>query len=129
MSDIDNKLKEITEIEQILHKKIDDDVKQEEEIDEIAKYTAQQLSLNPMVPFSINGRDFLVVAAMYNNSAGERCIQLVAREKNTILTPNAKVIKANMVLDTNYTKEENLIVGIKALLGHITGCIKPEVLE
>ena len=116
-------------MEQKLHKQIDDEVKREEEIDEIAQYTARQLAVNPMVPFSIDNRDFLLVAAMYNDNVGNRCIQLVAREKTAILTPNAKIIKANMELDINYTKEENLVVGIKALLGHITGCIKPEVLD
>lgn len=129
MSSTDDKLKEIMEMEQKLHKQIDDEVKREEEINEIAIYTAKKLQYAPMVPFSIDGRDFVLVVANYNNARGMRCMQLVAREKTIIETPTAKIIKADLEIDTNYTLEENLVVGIKALLGHITGCIKPEVLE
>ena len=111
-------------MEQKLHKQIDDEVKREEEIDEIAQYTARQLAVNPMVPFSIDNRDFLLVAAMYNDNVGNRCIQLVAREKTAILTPNAKIIKANMdirILIDNKLGNAKLIIneGLKLLRAHI----------
>lgn len=126
---IEKELKKFDEAEKALTKQIDDEIALEEEIQEVAAYTAKALENKPMVPFSIQGRDFIVVAAMHDGPKGERMIQLVAREKLAIISPQAKIIKADLVIDTNYTKEENLVAGIKAILGHITGHIKPEVLE
>lgn len=126
---IQEELKKFDEAEKALTKQIDDEVALEEEIQEVALYTAKTLANNPMAPFTIQNRDFIVVAATHTGAKGEPMIQLVAREKLAILTPDAKIIKADLTIDTNYTKEENLIAGIKAILGHITGCIKPEVLD
>nr|DAV25169.1 MAG TPA: hypothetical protein [Caudoviricetes sp.] len=126
---INEELKKFDEAEKALTKQIDDEVALEEEIQEVALYTAKALANSPMVPFTIQNRDFIVVAATHKGPKGEPMIQLVAREKLAIVTPEAKIIKADLIIDTNFTKEENLIAGIKAILGHITGCIKPEVLE
>lgn len=125
---MNEELKKINEAEKALHKQIDDEVALEEEIQEVALYTAKALENNPMAPFTIQNRDFILVAATHAGNKGEKKIQLVAREKLAIMTPDAKIIKADLTIDTNYTKEENLTAGIKAILGHITGCIKPEVL-
>lgn len=115
--------------EKALHKQIDDEVALENEIQEVAKYTARQLSSKPMAFMSIQKRDFVVLAVNQFDAQGRRCIQVVAREKTLIDTINATIIKADLVVDTNYTMEENLLACIKALLGHITGHIKPEALE
>lgn len=121
-------LKLINTIEENLHKKIDDQVKLEEEIEEVAKYTAHNLINNPMTAMTIQNRDFILVMTEHRTNE-DRLIQIAAREKNAILTPMATIIKADFVIDTNYSKEENLIAGVKAILGHITGYIKPETLD
>ena len=121
-------LKLINTIEENLHKKIDDQVKLEEEIEEVAKYTAHNLVNNHMTAMTIQNRDFILVMTEHKNNE-DRLIQIAAREKNAILTPMATVIKADFIIDTNYSKEENLIAGVKAILGHITGYIKPETLD
>lgn len=126
--DLQKELKHIEEAEKALHKKIDDEVTLEKEIDEVAKFTAKQLANKPMVPFSIQGEDYFIIAAV-QNLGNVMKIELVARKVDKIVTPNSKVIRANLEVDPEYTKEENLIAGIKAILGHITGCIKPEVLD
>ena len=108
MSELDKKLKEIEKIEQKLHKQIDDEVKREDEINEIAQYTARQLSLNPMVPFSIDGREFLLVAAMYNDAKGNRCIQLVAREKTILATPT-RMVRLRMNRDVAYCSTAQML--------------------
>lgn len=126
---IKKELKRIEEAEKALRKQIDDEINLEQEIQEVSKHTAKLLSNNPMAPFSIQGRDFIVVAAVHTNEQNEQCIQLAAREKLRIDIATPTVIKADLVIDTNYTKEENLIGGLKALLGHITGHLKPEVLD
>lgn len=118
----------INKIEENLHKKIDDQVKLEEEIEEVAKYTAQKLINSPMTAMTIQNRDFILVMTEHRTNE-DRLIQIAAREKNAILTPMATVIKADFVIDTNYSKEENIIAGVKAILGHITGHIKPETLD
>lgn len=122
-------LKMIEKAEKALHKQIDSEISLEEEIQEVASYTARLLENKPMALFSIQGRDFAIVAATYTNDIGQSCIQLVAREKLKIEISTPTVIKADLVIDTNYTKEENLVAGIKAILGHVTGYIKPEVLD
>lgn len=126
--DLQKELKHIEEAEKALHKKIDDEVTLEKEIDEVAKFTAKQLANKPMVPFSIQGEDYFIIAAV-QNLGNVMKIELVARKVDKLVTPNSKVIRANLEVDPEYTKEENLIAGIKAILGHITGCIKPEVLD
>lgn len=126
--DLQKELKHLEEAEKALHKKIDDEVTLEKEIDEVAKFTAKQLANKPMVPFSIQGEDYFIIAAV-QNLGNVMKIELVARKVDKIVTPNSKVIRANLEVDPEYTKEENLIAGIKAILGHITGCIKPEVLD
>lgn len=118
----------INKIEENLHKKIDDQVKLEEEIEEVAKYTAHNLINNHMTAMTIQNRDFVLVMTEHRTNE-DRAIQIAAREKNAILTPMATIIKADFVIDTNYSKEENLIAGVKAILGHITGHIKPETLD
>lgn len=125
---LQKELKHIEEAEKALHKKIDDEVTLEKEIDEVAKFTAKQLANKPMVPFSIQGEDYFIIAAV-QNLGNVMKIELVARKVDKLVTPNSKVIRANLEVDPEYTKEENLIAGIKAILGHITGCIKPEVLD
>lgn len=122
-------LKAIEKAEKALHKKIDAEVSLEKEIHEVARYTAKALENKPMAPFSIQGRDFILVAAIYSNDIGEKCIQLVAREKLKVEVSTPTVIKADLVIDNRYSKEENLVAGIKAILGHVTGYIKPEVLD
>lgn len=122
-------LDHLDKAEKALIKKIDDEVALEEEIQEVSTFTAKCMLSKPIVPMSIQGRDFLVVSQQYKNESNELCINIVAREKTLIDIGNAKVIKADLVIDTNYTIEENLCVGVKALLGHITGLIKPEVME
>lgn len=125
---LSQELKHLEKAEKALHKKIDAEVALEEEIDEIAKFTAKQLTNKPMVPFSINGDDYFIIAAT-QNLGNVMKIELVARKVDKIATPSTKLLRANLEVDPEYTKEENLIAGIKAILGHITGCIKPEVLD
>ena len=100
---IQEELKKFDEAEKALTKQIDDEVALEEEIQEVALYTAKTLANNPMAPFTIQNRDFIVVAATHTGAKGEPMIQLVAREKLAILTPDAKIIKADLTIDTNYT--------------------------
>lgn len=126
---IKKELEKIDKAEKALRKQIDDEVNLEQEIQEVSKYTAKILNGSPMAPFSIQGRNFMVVAAVYSNEQNEQCIQLVAREKLNIEISTPTVIKADLVIDTNYTREENLVGGLKALLGHITGHIKPEAMD
>ena len=122
---IDKEIKKIEETEKAFLKQIDDENILEKEIDDIAKYTAEKLSKEMAASFTIQNRTFIVIASTYND---HKNIQLVAREKTKIDTPNAKIIRADLEMDLSYTKQENLIVGIKALLGHITGYLKPEAI-
>ena len=125
---INAELKKAQEIEKVLHKKIDSEVDLEREIDEVAKYTAKALEKRPIAAFTIQKRDFIVIATMKEGPKTGSVIELVAREKPKIITPNEKIYRANLTIDTDYSKEENLTVGIKAILGHVTGHIKPEVI-
>lgn len=122
-------LKRMDEDEKALRKKIDDEIKLDEEIDEISETTARLLESNMMTTFSIQERDFVVIATTYRNQLNAPCIQIVAREKTKIDLSQARVLRADLEIDMNYTRKENLVSGIKALLGHITGRIKPEVLD
>lgn len=124
---ISRELKHLEEAEKALHQKIDSEVSLEEEIDEISKFTAKQLTNKPMVPFSIQEEDYFIIAATQNLGNSIK-IELVARKVSKLVTANSRIIRANLEVDPRYTKEENLIAGIKAILGHITGHIKPEVL-
>lgn len=125
---IEAELKAIEKAEKAMHKAIDDETNLEKEIISVAEIVANNLENNPFANMEIQNRSFLVLATLYNNPKGERCISLVAREKSKIVTPQSTVIKADLLLDEEYSKRENLVCGIKALLGHITGLIKPEVM-
>ena len=122
-------LKAIEKAEKALHKQIDKEVSLEKEIHEVARHTAKALENKPMAPFSIQGREFIIIAGIHTNDIGEKCIQLVAREKLKVEVSTPTVIRADLVIDNRYSKEENLVAGIKAILGHVTGYIKPEVLD
>lgn len=125
---LEQELKNIEKAEKNLHKLIDDEVALEEEIKEVSEIVATQLSNKPMAAMYIQNREFIVMATTYQK-ANNKSMQIVAREKSLIETSKAKIIKADFVIDTNYTKRENLVTGIRALLGHITGLIKPENLS
>lgn len=122
-------LKKIEEAEKEWINSIDKDINKENEIEEISKYTADILENNLFAFFEIDNRKFIVVPRIYYNNKNQKSIQLVAREKTHIATPDNKIIKADFVIDKNYTNKENLVTGLKALLGHITGIIKPETLD
>ena len=126
---LEQELNKFKEAEKAWNKVIDSEVSLEKEIEDIAKITANILENKPFAPFEVDGREFIVIATTYNNEKNNKCIQLVTREKTKIQTSTAKIIRADFELDTNYSKKENLITGIKALLGHITGVIKPETLD
>ena len=126
---LEQELNKIKEAEKEWNKIINNEVILEREIEDVARITANILENKPFAPFEIDKREFIVIATTYNNEKNNKCIQLVAREKTKIETSTAKIIKADFELDTNYSKKENLITGIKALLGHITGLIKPETLD
>lgn len=122
-------LKKIDDAEKALHKQINNEVALEQEIQEVAKYTAKCLAVTPMCSMSIQGRNFIAVVRSYSNERNEKCFQVAAREKTLIETPTATVLKADLVVDKEYTMKENLEACIKALLGHITGYIRPEALD
>ena len=126
---LEQELNKFKEAEKAWNKVIDSEVSLEKEIEDIAKITANILENKPFAPFEIDEREFIVIATTYNNEKNNKCIQLVTREKTKIQTSTAKIIRGDFELDTNYSKRENLITGIKALLGHITGVIKPETLD
>lgn len=125
---IEQELKKIITAEEEWHKAINNEIALENEIKEVSEIVANTLKNKPMALMCIQNRTFVVIAATYHNNQMSKCIQLVAREKTEIVTAKSNIIKANLVVDTNYTMKENLTCGIKALLGHITGLIKPEVL-
>lgn len=124
---LEQDLKNIETAEKNLHKLIDDEVSLEEEIKEVSNVVATQLENKPMALMCIQNREFIVMATTYNN-LNRKSMQIVAREKQIIETSKSKILKADFVIDENYTKRENLVTGIKALLGHMTGLIKPESL-
>lgn len=122
-------LKKIEAEEKRINKSIDDEVSLDKEIDEVANITASSLEKSPMVVMSIQSRDFVVVNKVYKNEKNKNCIQIAAREKTAIDVATPKILKADFGMDIKYSLKENLAVGIKALLGHITGRIKPETLD
>lgn len=122
-------LEKIEKAEKELHKIIDDEVELEAEIKEVSEKAALDLEMRPMTMIEIQGRKFMLIASLYNDNKNSRHILIVAREKTELITPSSTILKADALIDTNYTKKENLVCCIKGLLGHITGYIKPEALD
>lgn len=118
--------KAIKKAQKALHKQIDTEVSIEKEIHQVADYTTKQLLKGPFTPFQIQGRTFIVV--MSTTETPVKTIMLSAREKLVVETGNDVVIKAKAEIDMEYSFEENISCCVKALLGHITGYIKPEQL-
>jgi hypothetical protein len=125
---VELQLKDIEKAEKVFHGQIDYENTLEAEIQEVAKFTAKVLSTKPICQFTIQNRNFLIIPSFYKKR-NIRCIQLVAREIVKVDLSTAKVLRANLEIDDRCTVEENLICGIRALLGHITGLIKPEKLD
>lgn len=126
---IKSDIEKIKLAEDRLHKQIDDEINLSTEITEVSNFTAKRLTAKQLAPMSIQGRDFLTSVGTYVNDKNKTCIQVVAREKTAIDIGQAKIYRAEVEIDTQYTMEENLVSCIKAMLGHITGLLKPEVLD
>ena len=101
MSSIEKQLKEIEEMEQKLHKQIDDEVKREEEIDEIKsnreiKNESSKLSFRSYLEISIKMQ---VKLETTEESAGKIIILINGEEKSTITESGINELEFNLKQD------------------------------
>ena len=141
---LQKQIEESYKVEQELMKKLDSEIEQDEELEAAARSIAEGLVKSSKVRTMIGESEFSIAMKIQPRMVKK----MHAVTKDVIEVPEdhivliaANVTKYNLVggkyipftatakVDKNYSLLDNTVAVVKGLLGHITGNIKPEVLE
>lgn len=141
MSDVDKQIEALTKAQEELEKQIDDEIKQEDEVIHAIEETVSSLLLYKQANVEINGTKYIVKCKIIEtgktvkNAKGqtevERQVILMAADKLKAEIMQKRYIPATVRADYNYnlTQKGNITVAVEGWIRHITGLIKPEMLE
>lgn len=125
-----------------------DEIKSEEEQEQLLREScisiAESLMKTPKVRTQVDGRDFLI--AMTIRKIPVKKIHLVTKDIIEVPEDHISIVMADInkhkltggkympytatgKVDKSYSVRDNLVTVIEGLLRHITGLIKPEILE
>lgn len=125
-----------------------DEIKGEEEQEQLLREScisiAESLMKTPKVRTQVDGRDFLI--AMTIRKIPVKKIHLVTKDIIEVPEDHISIVMADInkhkltggkympytatgKVDKSYSVRDNLVTVIEGLLRHITGLIKPEILE
>lgn len=125
-----------------------DEIKNEEEQEQLLRETcisiADSLMKTPKVRTQIDGREFLI--AMTIRKIPVKKIHLVTKDTIEVPEDHISIVMADInkhkltggkympytataKVDKSYSVRDNLVAVVEGLIRHITGLIKPEILE
>lgn len=142
--EIDKEIAKSYEVEKEMLKEIDKEVKAEEEILQDALAVADALMANPKVKVEIDGRAFMIAMKIVPKLVKK--VHIVTKDiievpVDHIFLIIADINKFNLTggkykpytvegaIDENYNMRDNLKTVVEGFIRHITGNIKPEILE
>lgn len=131
-------------IEKELKSKMKSEIDAEEEVIQSSKAIADQLMHTPKVKAIVDGRQFLITMKVYPMLVKK----INVNTKETIEVPEDHVVlfaadinkynlsggkytpfKATGKVDKNYSLRDNVKTVVEGFIRHVTGIIRPEVLE
>jgi len=130
--------KKLAEIQDELMKQLDKEQMNEDEIEEKSEQVAKMLLKNPVVKIDIAGQIFTLKYKIINSKKQEgkksvdiRVILLIVANDAKVKLLGTKYIPftANAEIIEHLSMEENLRGVVDAFIRHITGNVKPEVLD
>lgn len=122
---------QLKRIQNELIKEIDTEAKIEAEIKDSAEYAASNLALGPKVNIDINGKPYMLAYKVIDRPNGGRKIYMLATNLTLYQIMPKKYVPytINVDVDDNYSMKDNLKAAVEAFIRHVTGRIKPDVLE
>lgn len=132
------------EVERELIKEIENEEEQEQLLRESCISIADSLMKTPKVRTNIEGRDFLI--AMTIRPLPVKKIHVVTKEVIEVKEDHITILMADInkhkltggkylpytatgKVDKRYSVRDNIVAVVEGLLRHITGLVKPEILE
>lgn len=141
---IQKQIEQFDKAEKELTKQIDNEEEQEKLLRDTCLSIANSLMNTPKVKAQIDGREFLI--AMTLRDLPVKKIHVVTREVIEVKEPHITLVMADVNLhklsggkyipytatgkvDKQYSLRDNIATVVEGLVRHITGLIKPEILE
>lgn len=132
------------EVERELIKEIENEEEQEQLLRESCISIADSLMKTPKVRTNIEGRDFLI--AMTIRPLPVKKVHVVTKEVIEVKEDHITILMADInkhkltggkylpytatgKVDKRYSVRDNIVAVVEGLLRHITGLVKPEILE
>ena len=126
MTDQDLKL-----LEQEMIKSMDDELKVETEIREKSAYIGQLLMSSEKIKIEIDEKEFSIAYRIIKKSKKDILLVVATNLFTYSIAPAGKYKPYTILVevDTEYSMQENVTAAIEAFIRHLTGKIKPEILE
>lgn len=142
--DIQKQIEQFDKAERELVKQIENEEEQEKLLRETCLSIANSLMNTPKVKAQIDGREFLIAITLRDLPVKK--IHVVTREVIEVNEPHITLVMADINLhklsggkyipytatgkiDKQYSLRDNIATVAEGLVRHITGLIKPEILE
>ena len=130
---LQQEIKKSYEVEQELRNQLNSEIEQEALLKETCLSIANSLMKTPKVKTNIDGRDYLI--AMTIRKIPVKKMHMITKEVIEVpedhkLTGGKYIpYTATGKVDKRYSVRDNLVAVVEGLVRHITGLIKPEILE
>lgn len=132
------------EVERALRQKIENEEEQEQLLRESCISIADSLMKTPKVRTNVDGRDFLITMAI--RPLPVKKVHVVTRDVIEVKEDHITILMADInkhkltggkyipytatgKVDKQYSVRDNIVAVVEGLLRHITGLVKPEILE
>lgn len=140
--DAEKQLKALDKIEQHWNNKIDNQIKNEEEIESIIDSLSATLYLNQRTKTKINEREYVIACSVkevpekiktkngFEMKKVKQVILIVTDKMKYEMLPNQyapAIVRSDY--DHNYDIKANIRAAVEGWVRHITGTIRPEMLE
>lgn len=141
---LQQEIKKSYEVEQELRNQLNNEIEQEALLKETCLSIANSLMKTPKVKTNIDGRDYLI--AMTIRKIPVKKMHMVTKEVIEVPEDHITIVMADInkhkltggkyipytatgKVDKRYSVRDNLVAVVEGLVRHITGLIKPEILE
>lgn len=141
---LQQEIKKSYEVEKELMNELNSEIEQEALLRETCLSIANNLMKTPKVKTNIDGREYLI--AMTIRKIPVKKMHVVTKEVIEVPEDHITIVMADInkhrltggkyipytatgKVDKNYSVRDNLVAVVEGLVRHITGLIKPEILE
>lgn len=142
--DIQKQIESSYEVERALREKLETEEEQEQLLRETCLSIANSLMKTPKVRTNIDGRDFLLTMTIKPRPVKKMHVvtkEVIEVPEDHIIILMADINKhkltggkylpytATSKVDKRYSVRDNIVAAVEGLVRHVTGMIKPEILE